>query len=90
MCNVLLLHDKDNDGLFEVATSNIRLRLKQLSSGEGYNQQQHENVHLHTFSYFDVVYPHVLCKCACMLDSTAIMLYASVGTFKRWKCVRVK
>ena len=28
VCSVLLLHDKDNDGLFEVATSNIRLRLK--------------------------------------------------------------
>ena len=46
---VLLLYDDDdnNDGLFEVATSNIRLRPKTTFVGETNYQQQHENVHIY-------------------------------------------
>ena len=39
----MLLYDDDNDGLFEVATSNTRLRPKTTFSK---TSQQHENVHI--------------------------------------------
>ena len=74
---VLLLYDDDdnNDGLFEVATSNIRLRPKTTFVAE--RPTTNNNMKMYTFTYLLLM--HVLCAMHVRMQYASVYILSMVA-----------